>query len=293
MDNHIDRFLAYLKTEKNYSQHTIINYSVDLRDFSEFLPKEIARIDVLDIRNFLVFLRQKKIKKNSINRKIACLKSFFKFLLLKGKIKTNPMAGFVSLKTEKKLPIFLSEDALNMLLSAPSQDTLQGKRDRAILEILYSTGIRVGEAVNLNITDIDSAQGMVNVFGKGKKQRLTPIGDNALIALNRYLIFRHRINNLDNQALFLNKYGRRLSDRGVRGIVNKYIKLTSSSKGISPHSLRHSFATHLLNRGADLRSVQELLGHANLSTTQIYTHLSVSNLKEVYQRAHPRAKYGG
>jgi integrase/recombinase XerC len=290
MERYIDKFLNYLKVEKNSSVHTLINYSVDLRELSEFLTsKEIADIDVLDIRKFLVSLRQKGFKKVTIARKMACLRSFFKFLCREGHIKSNPMIGLVGPKLEKKLPIFLSEDDMSKLLDTPDIKEPMGLRDKAILETLYSTGLRVSELVSLNIENIDFISGIIRVLGKGKKERLAPIGDKALRVIKNYIQNRSKSAGTSSRVLFLNKDGRRLTDRSIRNIIDKYIKVASVRADISPHSLRHSFATHLLNRGADLRSVQELLGHANLSTTTIYTHLSTEKLKNVYDKTHPRA----
>lgn len=290
MERFIDKFLSYLKVEKNSSLHTVANYSVDLRDLADFLSdKPLEQVDVIDIRKFLVHLRQRNFQKASIARKMACLRSFFKFLCREGLRKNNPMVGLVGPKLDKKLPVFLSEDDMTKLLETPAIDDPPGVRDKALLETLYSTGIRVSELVGMNVEDIDFIAGVVHVFGKGKKERLAPIGDKALRALKHYLEVRARCGAATARPVFLNKTQRRLTDRSVRNIVEKYIRIASLRHDISPHSLRHSFATHLLNRGADLRSVQELLGHANLSSTQIYTHLSTERLKNVYDQAHPRA----
>ncbi|MFH2137904.1 MAG: tyrosine recombinase XerC [Candidatus Omnitrophota bacterium] len=290
MERYIDKFLSYLKVEKDSSIHTVINYSVDLKDFASFIQdKDINDIDVLDVRKFLVSLRQKNFKKVSIARKMACLRSFFKFLCREGHCKSNPMVGLVGPKLDKKLPIFLGEDDVSKLLDTPVEKDLPGLRDKAILETLYSTGIRVSELVGLNIENVDFIGGVIKVFGKGRKERLAPIGDKALRAIKNYIDKRNKAAPSSGRALFLNKDKKRLTDRSIRNIVEKYIKVASLRNDISPHSLRHSFATHLLNRGADLRAVQELLGHANLSTTQIYTHLSTEKLKNVYEKTHPRA----
>ncbi|MBU1088218.1 MAG: tyrosine recombinase XerC [Candidatus Omnitrophica bacterium] len=288
MERYIDKFLNYLKVEKDSSVHTLINYSVDLKELSLFIDsKELKDIDVLDVRKFLVSLRQKGFKKVTIARKMACLRSFFKFLCREGHLKLNPMVGLVGPKLDKKLPIFLSEEDMSKLLDSPDIKDIFGLRDKAILETLYSTGVRVSELVGLNIEHIDFISGVIRVYGKGKKERLAPIGDGALRVIKSYL--QKRGKDSSDRILFLNKDGRRLTDRSVRNIIDKYIKVASVRSDISPHSLRHSFATHLLNRGADLRSVQELLGHANLSTTTIYTHLSTEKLKSVYDQTHPRA----
>ncbi|MFH1092903.1 MAG: tyrosine recombinase XerC [Candidatus Omnitrophota bacterium] len=290
MERYIDKFLNYLKVEKDASVHTLINYSVDLKELAQFLNnRELKTIDVFDVRKFLVTLRQKGFKKVTIARKMACLRSFFKFLTREGHLKANPMIGLVGPKLEKKLPLFLGEDDIVKLLETPDVADAAGLRDKAILETLYSTGIRVSELVGLSVEDIDFISGIVRVYGKGKKERLAPIGDRALRVIKNYLKKRKKGIGTSDRAVFLNKDGRRLTDRSIRNIVEKYIKVASIRTDISPHSLRHSFATHLLNRGADLRSVQELLGHANLSTTTIYTHLSTERLKNVYDKTHPRA----
>jgi site-specific recombinase XerD len=213
------------------------------------------------------------------------LRTFFKFLSREGYIKTNPATLLLTPKLDKRLPQFLTEDEINKLLDSPSKDDISGLRDRAIMETFYSTGMRISELVGLNLEDVDFISGVVKVRGKGKKERLLPIGEKALTALRHYLDKRKE----KTKEIFLNKSGTRITDRGVRDILEKYIKLTSLKENISPHTLRHTFATHLLNHGADLRSVQELLGHVNLSTTQIYTHLSTERLKNIYDKTHPRA----
>jgi site-specific recombinase XerD len=234
-------------------------------------------------------MKEKNYSKRTVARKLASLRSFFKFLYREGYIKTNPSSGISTPKLDKKLPIFLDTDEVSKLIEAPDEKDLSGLRDRALMETLYSTGIRVSELVGMNLSEIDFISGVIKVFGKGKKERLAPIGDKALRAIRNYLDKRGIGKLNDKKAVFLNKDGGRLTDRSVRRIIEKYIKRVSLREGVSPHTLRHSFATHLLNRGADLRSVQELLGHMNLSTTQIYTHVTTQRLKEVYDKAHPRA----
>lgn len=289
MDRYINKFLTYLEIEKNSSAHTLSNYHIDLKQLRNFLPeKDIQQIDRLDIRKYLAFLKGKDLQKRTVSRKLSCLRSFFNFLLREGYLKSTPIAAISALKIEKKLPIFLDMDEVAKLVEAPEKATLLGLRDRAIMEALYSTGMRVSELVGLNIAQIDFIAGMVKVYGKGKKERLLPIGDRALRAIRDYLA-QQAGQKKETQALFLNKNSRRLTDRGVQKIVSKYIQRISSKEKISPHTLRHSFATHLLDKGADLRSVQELLGHASLSTTQIYTHITTQHLKAVYNKAHPRA----
>lgn len=286
MNRYLEKFLSYLEIEKNYSPHTLLNYKIDIEEFFDFIDSlPIERVEYLHLRKFLAVLRSKQQKSRTLARKTSTLRSFFKFLQREKYIKRNPALLLTTPKLDKKLPKFLTESETIKLVEAPIMTRVSGRRDRAILETLYSTGIRVSELVGLNIDSVDIIGNVVKVLGKGKKERLVPIGDKAIDALKDYLA--HRKEN--KKALFLNKSKNRLSDRSIRNIVNKHIQLASIHLNISPHVLRHSFATHLLNRGADLRSVQELLGHVNLSTTQIYTHVTTARLKSVYDKAHPRA----
>lgn len=289
MDRYIEKFLTYLKVERNASEHTILNYTIDLKDFRDFLGSvDIDKIDYLTLRRYLAKLREKEYAKRTIARKLACLRSFFKFLCRDGYLKTNPASGVATPKVEKRLPVFLDEGSVVKLLESPETDLL-GLRDRAILETLYSTGIRVSELTGLSLDNVDFIGGVVKVFGKGKKERLVPIGDRALRCIREYLEKRGLAPRMDKRALFVNRSNARLTEKGVRELIAKYIRRTSLKEKVSPHTLRHSFATHMLSRGADLRSVQELLGHMHLSTTQIYTHVTTERLKKVYDRAHPRA----
>ncbi|PIQ89073.1 MAG: tyrosine recombinase XerD [Candidatus Omnitrophica bacterium CG11_big_fil_rev_8_21_14_0_20_42_13] len=304
MQRYIDKFLRYLEIEKNASNHTILNYRLDLEEFGNFLnprvlaaddaasaapvkktPLDITKIDYLALRRFLAALKQKGIKSRTVARKVSCLKTFFKFLMREGYLADNPALLISSPKIDKHLPNFLTEAEMSRLIEFPKADTVSGLRDRAIFETLYSTGMRISELVSLNVGSPDYISGIVKVQGKGKKERIVPLGDKAITAIRQYLVKRKS----DSKSLFLNSRGEKITDRGVRVILDKYIKLISEKQNISPHTFRHSFATHLLNRGADLRSVQELLGHANLSTTQIYTHLTTDRLKAVYNKAHSRA----
>jgi len=286
MERYIEKFVRYLEIEKNYSSHTILNYRLDLEDFAKFLGDlAIESVDYLTLRKYLAVLKEKNLGVNTISRRLSTLRSFFKFLTREGYLKTNPITSISSPKKEKHLPMFLTEEEVTRLIEASLTKDERGLRDRAILELFYSTGMRISELVGLNIEDIDFIGGVAKVKGKGKKERIAPVGDTATSAIRAYLKMRKK----QTEALFLNKSRRRITDRGVRDIVKKYIRLASIKQGVSAHTLRHSFATHLLNRGADLRSVQELLGHANLSTTQIYTHLTTDRLKSVYDKAHPRA----
>lgn len=285
-----DKFLNYITIEKNYSQHTTINYQRDLRDFNEFLEsrncRDIKNIDYFLLRKFLVVLSERKLGKRTLSRKISTLKSFFKFILREGIIKNNPAASLIYPRLDKPLPKFLTEKEVGQVLNLPKGEDVLGLRDKAILEFLYSTGARVSEMTALKINEVDLIGGIVKVKGKGRKERLLPMGEPAIISIKQYLDARS-----DNtQALFVNRRKGSLSDRGVRLIISQYIKKAALNLHVSPHTFRHSFATHLLDRGADLRSVQELLGHSTIATTQIYTHLTIDSLKRVYQKAHPRAR---
>ncbi|MFQ5491790.1 MAG: tyrosine recombinase XerC [Phycisphaerae bacterium] len=256
------------------------------------LRKMYLDVDADNIRRFLAFLGQQDYSKSTTARKLATLRSFYKFCRRRGYVDANPLATIRTPKQEKRLPKFLEQEQVEVLLNTPDINTLLGSRDRAMLEVLYSTGIRVSELVDLNITDIDFGGCCLRVRGKGKKQRTTPIGPTALAAIRRYMDMRRndpRVAEYDQDALFANKHGQRLSTRSVRRKLDKYLAQAGLDPSISPHTLRHSFATHMLNNGADLRSIQELLGHQSLSTTQIYTHLSSQRLKKAYDDAHPRA----
>ncbi len=290
MKRYIIKFINYLEVEKNASNYTLLNYHKDLEEFAAFINSDdLKAVTHLKLRTWLAFLKKKNYAKSTIARKLAVLRSFFKFCVRENFIETNPALSLATPRQEKKLPNFLTENEIIKLLEAPDKNTEIGLRDRAILETLYSTGMRVGELVALNIENIDFIGGVIKVRGKGKKERLVPVGESALKAIRQYLDKKVVSVNESSRVVFLNKRGRRINQRTIRRIVEKYIKVFCNKTGISPHSLRHSFATHLLDRGADLRSVQELLGHANLSSTQIYTHITTQRLKEVYSKAHPRA----
>ncbi|MCM8773423.1 MAG: tyrosine recombinase XerC [Candidatus Omnitrophica bacterium] len=287
-----DRFLDYIRIEKNYSPHTLLNYSIDLRDFEEFLKNssmekiDIKNIDYFVLRKFLVSLSERRLNKRTLSRKISTLKSFFKFLVREGIIKSNPASSLIYPKLEKNLPYFLTEEEISKILDSPIDDKELSVRDKAILEFLYSTGARVSEMASLKIEDIDLNLGMAKVCGKGGKERLVPLGKPAVAIIKRYLGLRKD----SCPYLFINNRAKKISERGVRLIIDKYINRLSLSLKISPHIFRHSFATHLLNRGADLRSVQELLGHSSIATTQVYTHLTIDSLRKIYEQAHPRAR---
>ncbi len=252
----------------------------------------ILAVGTDEIREFLSYLAGLDYSKATVARKLATLRSFYKFCVKRSYKDKNPVAPIRTPKQEKRLPKFLEMDQVKALLEAPNDATLLGARDRAMLEALYSTGIRVSELVGLNIEDIDFLGEAVVVRGKGRKERVAPIGPTALSAVRRYLELRQRdarAASFDPNALFVNKHGQRLSTRSVRRKLDKYLTQVGLDPDISPHTLRHTFATHMLNAGADLRSVQELLGHQSISTTQVYTHLTTNRLKEVYEQAHPRA----
>jgi len=302
----IARFIDHLRFEKNASPHTVKNYHSDLRQFLAYLDKTggqgtattiaVDDLDHLSIREYMGHLYQRRLARTSIARKISTLRAFFRFLRQMELIETNPTRLVASPRLPRKIPPHLEKDQVAALLEAPAPETDGGRRDRAVMELLYATGMRVGELVDLNLADIDLDEGIARIRGKGRKERLVPFGDTAREMLARYypvrqrLLFTARDNRRDSQAVFLNLQGGRLSARSVSRIIERYIARVSVRLKISPHSLRHSFATHLMNAGADLRVIQELLGHASLSTTQKYTHVSVDQLMKVYRAAHPLAR---
>ncbi len=296
IEKHIGDFILHLQIEKNASSYTIQNYKIDLMQafnlFAEMKIFEAGNIDRFHIRNYLSVLQNNGYEKTSIKRKLSVLRSFFSFLLRERIIDKNLFINVRSPRIEKKIPVFLDENEIKTLLESPKGTTLLNLRDKAILETLYATGIRVSELVSLNVQDLDFLGEMVKITGKGRKQRLTPIGSVALEVLNNYLALREKHlskKKIFHNAVFINVRGGRLTTRSVCRIINHYIKLCGIKKCITPHSLRHTFATHLLNAGCNLRAVQEMLGHVNISTTQIYTHLSTSRIKKTYEKAHPRA----
>lgn len=299
-DFEISRFLSFLEGEKNASPHTILNYRRDLEEFLGFLKQKsvtLPQVDRLVLRSYLSFLRERNLSRSSINRQISTLKTFFRFLTREGLISQNPTTILSLLKAEKRLPVFMSEEEVTKLIeSLHSRDAL-GLRDRAILEVLYSGGARVSELAGINLEDLDLLGGVIKVMGKGKKKRLILIGKKASEALEAYLskraeLFRRKRSDIlqEKEALFADRWGGRLRPRSIERLINKYVAKVSLKMKISPHVFRHTFATHLLNAGADLKSVQELLGHASLATTQIYTHVTTTRLRDVYMRSHPRAK---
>jgi len=325
----IHEFQDYLVFEKHFSEHTVKCYTADLKQYAGFLLDQsdqgqnpsaahpatdnpysqehplatatavaaglstaILKADVNTIRAFLAFLNNEKYSKATIARKLATLRSFYKYLVRKGRVPSSPVTPIRTPKQEKRLPLFLTAEQITVLLNCPDTNDMLGSRDRAIMETLYSSGLRVSELVALNLSDVDFLGEVIHVRGKGKKERLSPIGSTALQAIQLYLNFRDthpRKENFDQQALFVNKHGKRLSTRSVRRKLDKYLLQAGLDPKVSPHTLRHSFATHMLNNGADLRVVQELLGHQSLSTTQIYSHLTTNKMKQVYDNAHPHS----
>lgn len=289
MQNYIDRFLRYLQVEKGASSHTLRAYKKDLEEFSGFIKTKPQDIDIADVRGFIAEQIKKGLNKTTASRRLASVRSFFKFLYKEGYTKTNPARFVSNLKLPKLLPRFLSVDDVFNLIEKPSGRGFMTVRDRAILELLYSSGLRVSEISGLSIDDLNIKEGFLKVSGKGKKERIVPIGSKAIDALKSYIAERVALKS-NESFLFLNRRGRRLSDRGIRRVVVRYARTIGISGKIGPHSLRHTFATHLLQSGADLRVIQELLGHSSLSTTQKYTHLDITHLIDVYDRAHPFAK---
>lgn len=293
MQQEIATFIQYLQAERNASPHTVEAYSRDLEQFTAFLRKQIDpsltihQISHLHIRSYLASVH-KELTKSSIGRKLAAIRSLFRFLLRRGMVEKNPAELVSTPKKEKRLPFHLNIDEITTLVEAPRAAELLSSRDRAILETLYSSGLRVSELTGLDVGGIELAAGSVRVFGKGGKERIVPLGSKAVMAIDEYLELR---GNPELKApLFVNSRGGRLTRRSVARIVDRYMLHLETMKKASPHTLRHTFATHLLEGGADLRSIQEMLGHASLSTTQKYTHVSIDRLLEVYDKAHPKAK---
>ncbi len=295
----VDEFLIYLRISRNSSVHTFESYGLDLRQFLVFLEEEhVAQAEKVDhflIRKYLAKLKMEGFSKSSISRKVACIRSFFKYLCKQGYLENNPVLGVANLKREKRLPEFLYLTEIKDLLDLPDKSSELGLRDAAILEVLYSCGIRLQEIVNLTVKDIDFSRGYLRVFGKGGKERIVPLGGAAKRVLEKYLqeirpgLSARNSSGPPVENIFLNYRGTRLSGRSIQRMFDKYIKQLALNRKMSPHTIRHTFATHLLENGADLRVVQELLGHADISTTQIYTHLTKERIRSVYLKSHPRS----
>jgi integrase/recombinase XerC len=296
MNRAIRAFLDDLKNRRGLSPNTIFGYESDLVQFQVFLEEELgsskpSSVDVLAIRSFLAHLHGQGLARASIARKLAALRTFFRFLLREGTIEKNPARLVSTPRLDRKLPLRIEEGEVESLLEAPDTATPLGRRDRAMLELLYGAGLRVGELVALDLSTCDLESRLVRVWGKGGKERIVPFGEPAEEALRSYLPDRRALVALGEgtDALFLNHRGGRITARSVRRLMEGYLKLTALRSGLSPHSLRHAFATHLLEHGCDLRAIQELLGHQSLSTTQKYTQLSTKRLLEVYEKSHPKA----
>lgn len=285
----IEEFINYLEYEKRFSPHTSLNYKKDLISFLEFTDKSVGNIEVNDVRKYLKELYDKKYSNATISRKISTLKSFFKYLEAEDKIEVNPMVLISNPKKEKKLPSFLNYKDLDKLLNIPNLKTDEGQRDALIMEMLYSTGVRVSELVNIKLSDINHSEKVIKVIGKGNKERYVYYGSKCKELLDLYLK-DGRTSLPSSIYLFPNKHGNRINDRVIRMILERNAGLAGLKVHVTPHTLRHTYATHMLNEGADLKSVGDLLGHENLSTTQIYTHVSNERLRNVYLNTHPRAK---
>jgi site-specific recombinase XerD len=294
LEHHTRDFLAHLRDVRDISPSTLRAYRADLRGFLDWLPAVSGMPDRLDIRRFLVELQERGLKATTIQRKLAALRSFFRFLRDHGRIDTDPARLVKGPKAPKRVPRFLSVEQVDLLMNLPFPDTVQGRRDRAILEFLYSTGCRVSEAATMPMRYLDLHSGSVRVMGKGRKERLAMLGGAARRAIEAYLPQRAGLLQdrqvRDPGVLFLNRFGGGLSSRWIFQVVLDHARRAGIPQRLTPHGLRHSFATHLLDRGADLRAVQELLGHARLVTTEIYTHVSMARLREVYDKAHPHGE---
>jgi integrase/recombinase XerC len=306
MEHLLTQFLEHLRYERNLSEHTLRNYQSDLEQFHDFLAPvpagngkraepEMSAIDHITVREWLATLHVAQKQKSSIARKLAALRTFFQFLVREGLLEMNPAKLVSTPRLEKKLPKHLSIEEAVKFVEMPGLDTVLGKRDRAMLELMYATGVRVAELTKLNVGHVDYKNRLIRVTGKRRKERIVPFGEPALAALLVYLEVRESlldvapVSEREPEALFLNYQGTRITTRSVGRMVEKYIRLCAGRYDISPHALRHSFATHLLDSGADLRDIQELLGHARLSSTQIYTHVSMEKLIAVYDKSHPKA----
>jgi integrase/recombinase XerC len=286
-----NKFIKYLSSEKRFSEHTIKSYTTDLKQFTSFLLSEFQIIDEINeisfqiIRTWIASLLEKGINPRSVNRKISTLKTYFKFLIREGVLIENPITKVVAPKSKKRLPIFIEEDQIASLLNEVQfEEGFIGQRNKLIIELFYVTGIRLSELINIKISDVDFNNQSIKVLGKRNKERIIPLSSNVVNDLNIFIENKHK-----NKYLFTNLEGDKLYNKLVYRLVNKYIAKISSVNKKSPHILRHTFATHMLNNGADINAIKELLGHANLSATQVYTHNTIEKLKTVYKQAHPRA----
>ena len=287
---YLEDFINYIKSEKRFSKHTITSYETDLNQFFNYIEAECQITNPKDvsfklIRNWISSLLENNLKSTSVNRKISSLKSYYKFLLVSNYVETNPTLKLISPKSSKRLPVFVEKDNMDSLFDKDFfEDSYEGKRDKLIIELFYFTGMRLSELINIKTSDIDKVNSQIKVIGKRNKERLIPITFNTLKDLNEFINF-YEIENF----LFADGNGKKMYPKKIYRIVNKYLTKISSIKKKSPHVLRHSFATHMLNNGADINAIKEILGHANLSATQIYTHNSIKKLKNVHKQAHPKA----
>ena len=295
MKDKIKEFLEYITNLKKYSRNTSKNYEIDIKEFEKYLSKKNENyldIDYAFIKEYLMRLYDRKLSRNTVARKLSSLRSFYKYLFNNDYIKSNPFNYVSSPKKEKKLPKYLGIEEIETVFNIPDVSTALGQRDKVILEVLYATGIRVGELVNIKISDIDFYKKEIKVLGKGNKERLDPFGDYCLDAMNLFISDgREKIldkNKTNSSYLIINARGKKITTRGIEKIIDLIVKKAALKKHVSPHMLRHSFATHLLNEGCDIKTVQELLGHESLESTQIYTHVSNERLRRVYLNCHPR-----
>jgi len=297
MQTEFREFIKHIKYQRVYSDKTVLAYQKDLLQFESFLSEQFNQnriawkhVNKNVIRQFLALLNSTGLQRRSIARKIAALKSFFRFLNQNGNIESNPMLTIKTPKYDKKLPEFIPLQYIDDIMELPSEKDFEGIRDRAILELFYGTGIRLSELLNLTISNVMLDEKLIRVLGKGNKERVVPIGKSAVQQIKKYMVKRANYALSEVKQLFVLKSGKKMYPMAIQRIVNKYLQKIAEIKNKSPHVLRHTFATHLMNQGADIRAVKDLLGHVNLSTTQIYTHLSIDHLKNIYARAHPGAK---
>lgn len=295
----VQKYIKYLEVERSLSPYTVRNYSNDIRGFLDFLGRsKVTSFDKVDrsiMRQYLGMLHSEKTSRISINRKLSALRSFYRYLLRENKVNSEPLSTLSAPKLERRLPTFLTKEETIRLIKAPDTSTLQGERDRAILELLYATGLRLSEVASLNLSDVDLNSRQLRAWGKGSKERMVLMGKPAAEALKRYI--KHGrpklLGKKNTPALFLNRFGDRVAERRIQYIISKYARQAGLGMRVHPHMLRHTFATHMLDGGADLRAVQELLGHARLATTQVYTHVSQNQVRRTYLAAHPRSSRKG
>lgn len=301
MHSAVDGFLRSLRIERNASPLTLKSYAEDFNSFFDYLQDRVGRIpepsetDITMLRGYVAYLHECQYAKTTIARRLACLRSFFRYCAREKLVTSNPAKALRTPRTGRKLPSFLTTQQTVKLIEAPPTDEPSGLRDRAMLETMYSAGLRVAELVGLNLPDWDQDANVLRVRGKGRKERIAPVGRHASTALHEWIAVRELAEDAapeDREAVFLNRFGKRLTTRSVGRMLEKYVKANGLDSTISPHSMRHTFATHMLDGGADLRSVQELLGHKSLTTTQIYTHVSTQRMRETYDKAHPHAQPG-